>query len=170
MNRFFRKPTSTGLAPGTLVTIEKEARQPLHLELYEYGQDMAVLEHQVQTVDLLPTILTMLGDTSSELFRSMQGYDLLSSTRREFTIAEQAHPDLSQFNERFPEADVSKYDRALKMIRTDNYKYIWASDGKHELYDLQADPDELSNIIKDYQNIADDLKSRLKDWQESVGA
>ncbi len=55
MNRFFRKPTSTGLAPGTLVTIEKEARQPLHLELYEYGQDMAVLEHQVQTVsDCLP--------------------------------------------------------------------------------------------------------------------
>lgn len=146
----------------------------IHVPLIIHYPDSLVtpgrVEHQVQTVDLLPTILTMLGDTSSELFRSMQGYDLLSSNRREFTIAEQAHPDLSQFNERFPEADVSKYDRALKMIRTDNYKYIWASDGNQELYDLQADPDELSNIIKDHQNIADDLKSRLKDWQESVGA
>ena len=128
------------------------------------------VEHQVQTVDLLPTILTMLGDTSSENFRSLQCYDLLSSTRHEFTISEQAHPDLSQFNERFPGADVSKYDRALKMIRTDRYKYIRTSDGNHELYDLQADPDELCTIIEEQQNIAGDLDLRLRGWRESIGA
>jgi arylsulfatase A-like enzyme len=146
----------------------------IHVPLIiHYPNSMAVpsrVEHQVQTVDLLPTILTMLGDTSSETFRSLQGYDLLSSTRRDFTIAEQAHPDLSQFKERFPGADVSKYDRALKMIRTENYKYVWSSDGNHEIYDLQADPDELCNIIEDHQNIAEDLDLRLKAWRESIGA
>ena len=128
------------------------------------------VEHQVQTLDLLPTILAMLGDTSSETYRSLQGYDLLSSTRRDFTIAEQAHPDLTTFHKRFPGADVSRYDRALKMVRTDLYKYIWASDGNHELYDLQADPDEQCNIIAERPDIAENLDRRLTEWRNSFEA
>ena len=56
------------------------------------------------------------------------------------------------------------------MIRTDRYKYIRTSDGNHELYDLQADPDELCNIIEEQQNIAGDLDLRLRGWRESIGA
>lgn len=123
--------------------------------------------HQVQTLDLLPTILAMLGDTSSETYRSLQGYDLLSSTRRDFTIAEQAHPDLTPFYERFSGVDVSRYDRALKMIRTDRYKYIWCSDGNHELYDLQADADERCNMIGEHSDVASDLDRRLTEWRSS---
>lgn len=125
------------------------------------------VEHQVQTLDLLPTILAMLGDTSSETYRSLQGHDLLSSTKHGFTIAEQAHPDLTTFYKRFPGVDVSRYDRALKMIRTDRYKYIWVSDGNHELYDLQADPDEQRNIIAECSDIAGDLDRRLTEWRNS---
>jgi len=123
--------------------------------------------HQVQTVDLLPTILAMLGDTSSETYRSLQGYDLLSSTKHDSTVAEQANPDLTTFYKRFPGVDVSRYDRAMKMIRTDRYKYIWASDGNHELYDLQADPDERRNIIAERPDIAEDLDRRLTEWRNS---
>ena len=122
---------------------------------------------QVQTVDLLPTILTMLGDTSSQMYRSLQGYDLLSSTRRDFTIAEQSHPDLTTFHKRFPDVDVSQYGRALKMIRTERYKYIWASDRAHELYDLQADPDEEHNVIAECAHIAADLDWRLTEWRNN---
>lgn len=125
------------------------------------------VKHQVQTLDLLPTILSMLGDTSSETYRSLQGYDLLSSTRRDFTIAEQAKPDLTTFYKRFPSADVSRYDRALKMIRTNRYKYIWASDGNHELYDLQADPDEVRNVVVERPDVAGDLDRRLTEWRNS---
>jgi arylsulfatase A-like enzyme len=128
------------------------------------------LEHQVQTLDLLPTILAMLGDTSSETYRSLQGYDLLSSTRHDFTIAEQAHPDLTTFYKEFPGVDVSRYNRALKMIRTDGYKYIWGSDGDHELYDLQADPDEQCNIIAERPDIAEDFDRRLIEWRNSFEA
>ncbi len=123
--------------------------------------------HQVQTLDLLPTILAMLGDTSSKLYRSLQGYDLLSSTRHDFTVAEQAHPDLTTFYQRFPGVDVSRFDRALKMIRTERHKYIWSSDGHHELYDLQADPDEERNIITQHREIAQDLDRRLTEWRNS---
>lgn len=124
--------------------------------------------HQVQTLDLLPTILAMLGDTSSEPYRSLQGCDLLSSTRRDFTIAEETHPDLTTFYKKFPDGDISRYDRALKMIRTDRYKYIWASDGNHELYDLQTDSDEQCNIIAERPDIAADLDRRLTEWHNSL--
>lgn len=128
------------------------------------------IEHQVQTLDLLPTILAMLGDASSDMYRSLQGYDLLSSTRHDYTIAEQANPDLNTFHTRFPGADVSRYDRALKMIRTDRYKYIWASDGNHELYDLQTDPDEQRNIVNELPMVAGDLDHRLMEWRNSFKA
>lgn len=126
--------------------------------------------HQVQTLDLLPTILAMLGDTSSETYRRLQGHDLLSSARHGFTIAEQAHPDLTSAYKRFPGVDVSRFERALKMIRTDRYKYIWASDGAHELYDLQADWDERRNIVAEQPGIAEDLDQRLSEWRNSFEA
>jgi magnesium transporter len=50
MNRFFRKPGSTGHAPGTLVPTEIVEQQPLKLMLFEYGSEMPVEERQVQTV------------------------------------------------------------------------------------------------------------------------
>jgi arylsulfatase A-like enzyme len=112
----------------------------------------------------------MLGDTSSETYRSQQGYDLLSSAKHEFTFAEQAHPDLTTFYKRYSGVDVSRYDRALKMIRTDRYKYIWASDGNHELYDLQADPDEEKNILAGQPDIARELDQRLAGWIDSFEA
>lgn len=121
--------------------------------------------YQVQTVDILPSILAVLGDTSSELYHSLQGHNLLSSDRHEFTIAEQSYPDMSTFDKRYPNADVSKYNRALKMIRTEQYKYVWASDDKHELYDLQADPDETHNIITEQPHVANDLARRLNEWR-----
>jgi arylsulfatase A-like enzyme len=138
--------------------------------IIHYPREMATtgrVAHQVQTLDLLPTILAMLGDTSSGTYRSLQGYDLLSSARRDFTIAEQMHPDLTTFHRRFPGADVSRYDRALRMTRTDRYKYIWDSNGHHELYDLQVDPDETRNIIAERQDIAQDLDRRLTEWRNS---
>jgi arylsulfatase A-like enzyme len=125
------------------------------------------VQHQVQTLDLLPTILAMLGHTSSDIHSSLQGYDLLSSTKHEFTVAEQAQPDLSTFHKRFPDADVSRFDRALKMIRTERYKYIWASDGKHELYDLRKDANEEQNIVAERPELAEDLDRRLAEWRGS---
>lgn len=41
------------------------------------------------------------------------------------------------------------YRRRLRSIERDGLKLIWGSDDRHELYDLNSDPDELSNLIED---------------------
>jgi N-acetylglucosamine-6-sulfatase len=58
-------------------------------------------------------------------------------------------------------------------VRTDRYKYIryhgiWDVD---ELYDLQDDPQEMHNLIKDpaHQDLVKSLNTRLFDWLEKTG-
>ncbi|TAH48423.1 MAG: hypothetical protein EYC68_20875 [Chloroflexota bacterium] len=119
---------------------------------------------QVQAVDVLPTILTLLGDDTRAMYPYLQGNDLLSAARRPFAVAEQANPDLAIFHRRFPDDDVSRYDRSLRMIRTECHKYIWASDGRHELYDLRDDPGETRNLIRREPELAVQLDRRLKEW------
>ena len=123
--------------------------------------------YQTQHVDLLPTILAALGDETSEIYRSAQGQNLLNMAGRTFAIAEQAHPYLDVFQQKFPEADVSKLNRALRMIRTDEFKYIWSSDGQHELFDLQSDPQESQNLINIQSDVAAEMAQQLAQWLQS---
>lgn len=119
---------------------------------------------QVQSVDVLPTILTLLGEDPWSLHPQLQGNNLLSSRRSPYTVAEQANPDLEIFRSRFPDTDVSHYDRYLRMIRTDGHKFIWGSDGKHELYDLKTDSGETKNLIETQPDTATALHQTLDDW------
>lgn len=127
----------------------------------------ARVANQVQHVDLLPTILAVLGEQASEEYRSAEGYNLLDSPQREFTVAEQAHPYLDVFQKKFAQADVSKLNRALSMVRSDRYKYIWSSDGKHELFDLRTDPDESQNIVHRQVDVTAKMAQQLTQWQNS---
>lgn len=55
-----------------------------------------------------------------------------------------------------------------RTIVTERYKYIATGGQMHELYDLQDDPYELTNLIADpgYKEILADLRRRLATWQE----
>jgi arylsulfatase A-like enzyme len=116
---------------------------------------------QVQTLDLMPTVLGMLGLEPPDGARPFEGRDLLSPEGHPYTVAEQSRPDLRRFGERFPGVDVSRFDRALAAIRTDEYKFTWASDGLHELYDLRSDPGETHNVVDDRPDVASALAAQL---------
>jgi arylsulfatase A-like enzyme len=49
-------------------------------------------------------------------------------------------------------------------IRTDHFVYVETENDMSELYDLQTDPFELNNLIKDpqYQSVIADLKAKLQ--------
>ncbi|MEO8960279.1 MAG: sulfatase [Ginsengibacter sp.] len=57
-------------------------------------------------------------------------------------------------------------------IRTDQYKYIynWGVWDINELYDIQKDPEEMNNLVRnpEFANIAKSLKKELWDWLEKT--
>jgi len=137
--------------------------------IIRYPADVAApgrVTHQVQGVDLLPTVLSLAG-VEAPSGVGLAGHDLLSSTRHDYTVAEQARPDMATFRRRFPEADLRAHDRELRMIRTDDAKFIWSSDGRHELYDLLADPGETRDVAGERPDQVAEMARRLEDWVAS---
>jgi arylsulfatase A-like enzyme len=120
----------------------------------------------VQTVDIFPTLLDLVGIEHPE---DLQGYSMLGDQTREFIIAEHVifHIGISGIPRLDPSLyrlDTLKYGRRLRAIRTDKYKYVWASDGKDELYNIQNDPKELTNLIEIFPEKARYLETLLKVW------
>lgn len=124
----------------------------------------------IQMVDLMPSILEIANIEWTQYKPQIQGYPIQEIIRKNFkhdvAVAEYDSPDVifSTLKKDYPSIEYKKYARSLKSIQTDRYKYIWASDGKHELYDLQSDPGEEMNILEQSPEVADDLDHRLKKW------
>lgn len=59
-----------------------------------------------------------------------------------------------------------QWSSPIRMIRTDTHKLTRYGTGERELYDLVADPDEISNVVDDpaYATITGDLDARLAAW------
>jgi len=120
---------------------------------------------QCQMVDMVPTIFDTLGHgpTMSEL----PGRSLVPShfEPREHAIA-QVHPYYGHL-ERMAgvvglRRDTGQFTSALRCVRTDQYKFVWSSGGKHQLYDLSYDPDETTNILDKEPQIGQRLQQVLE--------
>lgn len=57
-----------------------------------------------------------------------------------------------------------KYNRRLVSIRSKDKKYIWASDGRDEFYNLKSDPHESKNLVKSKDPSLTELKEKMKPW------
>lgn len=122
----------------------------------------------VSAIDLVPTILELLGERPNA-FGDIKGSSLLAPSAREAVYGELSRPDFTVYRRQFPEADTTPYDRSLRMIRTPQHKLIWASDGRHELYDLQADPDETRNVLDGRPELFARLAQQLEAWHAQLG-
>jgi arylsulfatase A-like enzyme len=58
-----------------------------------------------------------------------------------------------------------------RMVRTKQYKYVFNAPDIDELYDLDADPHELQNLIDhtDYGDVRARLRERLAEWMQETG-
>ncbi|MGA7668813.1 MAG: sulfatase [Nitrolancea sp.] len=119
----------------------------------------------VQTLDLAPTILDLAGiDRPGEPY-AIQGRSLLGTDGPHmFAVAEQAVPRFDMFPARFPYFDPAPHERELKAIRRGTWKYIWSSDGRHELYNLDDDPGEQRNLAASCAGTAGELHHLLFEW------
>ena len=129
------------------------------------------VDEQVQLTDIFPTILDIVGiNLSSEA--QLQGHSLVKDVEHpesEFAISENrvTYEALHLIHDAKINAEVSKYARRLKTIRTEEFKYIWSSDGMDELYNIREDPEELNNLIEVEAEKAAELKARLKEYLNS---
>ncbi|MGH7927574.1 MAG: sulfatase family protein, partial [Candidatus Binatia bacterium] len=122
------------------------------------------VRQQVQSVNILPTILSLSGLNSPENISSRPLPLRNASSVQRYAFSEFERPGmfLDVMKKTFPQADSSPFDRALKAVRTQRHKLIWSSDGKHELYDLAVDPHEEKNLYKKNPEAAGELLKVLQ--------
>ena len=127
-------------------------RVPLLLLLPGGERAGEVRTESVGLVDVFATILAAAGVTAPE--GAVQGRDLLGDLKADEAapiIAEYYFP-LQALGLFQPEAPVinrkvlEPHLRRLRSIEMDGLRLIWSSDGRHQLFDLAADPDERRNL------------------------
>jgi arylsulfatase A-like enzyme/Tfp pilus assembly protein PilF len=105
----------------------------------------------VRTIDITPTILEALG---TPIPKDMDGRSLIR-----LMVKKKAKVETTAYSESyFPRFHYGWSE--LKAIQTRQYKYIDAPNP--ELYDLAADPMELSNIVEEKKDIARKFKLTLE--------
>ncbi len=131
------------------------------------------IEAQVQLSDVMPSILRVLGSTwerEGPLYRDRPSLlDMKATADRDWSAYAEYYPGsmTERWQRRAPRFDFSKLDRAFRSIRTSTHKYIAASDGSAELFDIQRDPAERDNLLvsanaSEMQRTADLLHRQLK--------
>ncbi len=149
---------------------ESLLRVPLiisHPTLIEPGRD----SRPVMNVDLFPTLLELAGVSVETKHRS-EAVSLFSRQTERVRLSE--YPFADRKHIRYLELDnpgfvPDPWLRSLRAFRSGTLKYIWASDGRHALYDMAADPDEQTNLVRERPKLAELLDTQLHRFLENLG-
>lgn len=158
-----------GLVHHSYAVYDELIRVPLMVKLPGEQDNGKVNDYLVSSIDIFPAVMDMVGIEDYRANEQLQGQNLFVNTdpmERAYVYAECERPK-NEFAETYPGFDFSVYDRQLLAIRSKKYKYIWASDNRHEMFDLENDPSEQHNIINTMPVLADNLRSKLFDWYNS---
>ncbi|GIX49039.1 MAG: hypothetical protein KatS3mg131_3250 [Candidatus Tectimicrobiota bacterium] len=132
---------------------------------------------QVQLTDLFPTVLDVVGLDVPHVRQALQGLSLLEAdaaawaARPAYAEMLAPHPSIRALNRRagLPEdTPRPEFDRALRCVRLPDVKLVWASDGRHALYDLRQDPHETQNRFHQEPELAAALLDLLARWQPTT--
>ncbi len=128
-------------------------RVPLIIRLPQEKLKGRVIREQVRSVDLMPSILSMVGGDVPE---SVQGESFLPLILEREKA--QRGKNLSAYSETYwPRYHYGWSE--LKSLRKGGYKFIDAP--KPELYDLSKDPKEVNNLVNKEASLAHEMKREL---------
>jgi arylsulfatase A-like enzyme len=118
------------------------------------------IESQVRTIDLMPTVLTLLNiNYGQTIANQMQGDSLIPFLQGQ-----------TRQLEAYSETDylLQVFKRSLRT--PDGWKYIYSLDNdRRELYNLKSDPQELKNLARTEKRIAYELEQKLFKHLKSIG-
>lgn len=133
--------------------------EQLHVPLVLHAPGLLPAGRRVATpvalADVAPTLLE-LADVAPAT--AVDGRSLAASARGG------AEPEPRPiFGVRRLVSEEAGWDRGVKLsVRRGPWKYIWASEQPHELYDLAADPGERSNVLAAHGDVAAELRGLLE--------
>jgi arylsulfatase A-like enzyme len=132
---------------------------PLVFHLPDVISPNTILESQVRTADVMPTILDLAGLPVPE---TAQGVSLASALRGEEDLR-----DRNAYVETFH--TLYSYEwHELQAVRTPDWKYVRAPEA--ELYDLRADPGEKQNLFRVKPEAASELEASFAVLEERLKA
>lgn len=122
----------------------------------------------VMILDLFPTLLELGGidppikSKAGSLLRPLESRPRMGEYPAVMREAVERQCELD------PEFDPGPWDRTLRAYYDEPYKFIEASDGRHELYDLAEDPGELRNLVDQQPRVAERLAADLHEYLLSL--
>ena len=111
----------------------------------------------VRTVDLAPTVLDLLGIPTPESVEGRTLVPLMTGERRELGV--EAYAEATYPLHHYGWSD-------LRSLRSGRFKLIAAP--RPELYDLQADPQEATNIFEARRSLGDQMLARLQSLERQM--
>lgn len=111
------------------------------------GRDRERIDHQVSLLDLGPTLLSL---SDIGVPTEMDGESVFNDTGERTAISVASSGEIVS-------------------TRTHKWKCIWrVSKGEIELYDLESDPAETTNVKEDHPSVVDEFRERLKSHREAA--
>lgn len=120
--------------------------------------------------DLFPTLLRLTGVTP-ETGMPLHPRDLLAPEGERTVFAEEpasSNVGVAIVRRTYPDFDPSPWQRRLRAFYDGNDKFVWGSDGRHQLFDLSEDPDESTNLVDVRAERAEELKRRTTDYFDTL--
>jgi arylsulfatase len=123
-------------------------------------QKPAQVTGQVRVIDIMPTILKVLGIPQDDKVEGqLRGVDLIPLMQGE-------HKELFAFSE--TDYLLQSFKRSVRS--PDGWKFIYSMDTEErELYNINQDPLEEKNLISEEPTIAYRLEEKLFDWLKGMG-
>jgi arylsulfatase len=134
-------------------------RVPLIIKYPAGCKKTGVVNEPVSLVDIFPEILSTVSIPVPE---NIQGTALQSPEKSRTIIAENFQDPTWKKRQ-----DLKHLARDLKAIYSGDFKYLWASDGRCELYNVSDDPLESANLIDKLPGKAQELNALLERWSSS---
>jgi arylsulfatase A-like enzyme len=124
----------------------------------------------VETFDIFPTLLELAGLEPPRGLKSL-AVSLVSPQTSRYRLAEYPavfEPGIRTVSRMVPEWDAAPWLRRLRALYHDGKKFICATDGRHELYDLKQDPGESNDLGVSEAGVADELMQELLELAASL--